>query len=153
MNGKDNNNHSNEEMRLLYQMSVSEIAFFKQQQWRVTNYGLLLYGVIVAIPKILNYNLFTLEYVVLFLISFAVLAVCWFLVGSLEKSLLKSRTRLVKAKDNFGKEFKDAWKRDMSEHDQVRPDDKPSLLWLFRSVTCLGFLIVNWLLYRMSCDI
>jgi hypothetical protein len=29
-----------EELRLLYQTSGSDIAFFKQQQWSITNYAL-----------------------------------------------------------------------------------------------------------------
>lgn len=29
-----------EELRLLYQVTVSDIAFFKQQQWSISNYAL-----------------------------------------------------------------------------------------------------------------
>ena len=152
-NRKDKDDHVNEELRLLYQTSIFDIAFFKQQQWRVTNYGLLLYGVIVAIPKILDYDLSTYEYFVLFLIAFVVCAVGWYLVGSLEESLSKGRARLFKAKDSFSMPFKDAWRCGKSENEVPKgPEDKPSLLWLFRSVVGLGFLIVSWLLYKMACS-
>lgn len=153
INVKENNDHANEEMHLLYQMSVYEIAFFKQQQWRVTNYGLLIYGVIIAIPKILEYKLATYEYYGLFIVAFAVLTVSWLLLGSLEVSLSKGRARLIKAKDSFSKQFKDAWQCGKSEDQSPKgPEDKPSLLWLFRFVMGLGFLIVSWLLYKMACS-
>jgi len=132
-------------------LTYSDIVFFKQQQWHVTNYGLLLYGVIIAIPKILKYNISTIECSVLFLIAFAVLIVCWWLVGSLEESLSKSRDRLIKARDYFSEPFKNASLCGKSEDKASgRIEDRPSLLWLFRSVIGLGFFMVSWLLYRMA---
>lgn len=149
---KEDNDHVNEEMRLLYQMSVYEIAFFKQQQWRVTNYGLLIYVVIITIPKILEFKLATYEYYGLFIMAFISLAVSWLLLGSLEESLSKGRTRLIEAKNTFSEKFKDVWRYGKSEDQTPKgAEDKPSLLWLFRSVMGLGFIIVSWLLYKMAC--
>ena len=44
----------NDELRLLYTSCVSEIAGFKQQQWQVTNYGLLLFAAVASIPKVVT---------------------------------------------------------------------------------------------------
>jgi len=38
-----------EDLRMVYQAAVSEIQFFKQQQWKVANYVLLLYAAITGI--------------------------------------------------------------------------------------------------------
>jgi len=50
----DTHKQSNEELRLLYQTSVTELEFFKRQQWSVTNYGLLLYAATVSLARIFD---------------------------------------------------------------------------------------------------
>jgi len=47
MTGSQNNaDRKYSELRLLYQLTADGITFLKNQQWRVTNYALLLYGAI-----------------------------------------------------------------------------------------------------------
>ena len=36
-----------QDWRLIHQLSTQDVAFFKSQQWFVTNYGLLLYAALV----------------------------------------------------------------------------------------------------------
>lgn len=42
------NESEKSDLRLLYQISVNDIALFKQQQWRATNYAVLSYVAVVA---------------------------------------------------------------------------------------------------------
>lgn len=143
-----------EELRLLYSVSVSDIAGFKQQQWHVTNYGLLLYAAIVSIPKIVD-NLLLNEFGVLYVASFGVMVAGWYLVGLLHKSIQERRARLVECRKLFTKEFMIAWRGGKSEEEAPdlpdRPEEKTSLLWLFRVIFGIGFLVDSWILYRLAC--
>jgi hypothetical protein len=147
-------NRELEELRLLYQVSVSDIAAFKQQQWNITNYGLLLYAAIVAIPKLFNNNaaLSYIEYFGLFLAAFVVLASGWFLLGMFATSIQHRRCRLTETRQEFTELFRKCWRGGKPESQITdRPDDKPSLLWFFRTVLGVGFITVSWLLFKFTC--
>lgn len=135
------------DLRLLYQCSVSDIAFFKKQQWKVTNYGLLLYAVIVAVPKILRRELFGYEYIVLFLIADLIYIAGLYVLISLDESLKKSRKRLIAAKHRMSPSFIEIWRADS---DYQEPEKKESLLWVFISVMTMGLVFVAWLFYQMA---
>lgn len=134
-----------EEIRTIYGLVVSDIQFFKLQQWRVTNYGLLLYAAVIAIPKLLEKNgLSSPEYIVLFIVAFSVLAAGLYLLESLAQAIEKGRTRLDDVKKHLTDEARAIVASESAK-------DKASLLWLFRAVLGAGFLIVSWTLYRMAC--
>ncbi len=38
-----------EEVKLLYNVTVADLAFFKRQQWIVTNYAVLVYAALTAV--------------------------------------------------------------------------------------------------------
>lgn len=48
--------HDREELRLLYQVSVSDIAFFKQQKWWGINYILAIFAAILFIAYQFSIN-------------------------------------------------------------------------------------------------
>jgi hypothetical protein len=93
------------ELLEFHRMAVSDIAFFKQQQWQVTNYALLLYGAIVAAPKLIGAPLTGAEYSALWIVSLIVLAAGIFLLLDIEKSLAKGRNRLPAARKYFDQEI------------------------------------------------
>lgn len=142
----------NDELHLLYTSCVSEIASFKQQQWHVTNYGLLLYAVIASMPKVVATKLTELELFLLCIGAFSVLASGWFLVGMLSSSIQERRGRQTEVRKLFTEEFRQAWRVGRSKgevHDS--PEEKPSLLWFFRTVFVVGFGVTSWLLARFAC--
>lgn len=69
-----------EELRLLYTVTISDIASFKQQQWHITNYALLLLAAVVAIQRFLS-DITQAKYWVLFLAAFGVVIAGWYLLG------------------------------------------------------------------------
>ncbi|MCI0559091.1 MAG: hypothetical protein MN733_11390 [Nitrososphaera sp.] len=134
-----------EEIRTIYGLVVSDVQFFKLQQFRVTNYGLVLYAAVIAVPKLLEKNgLSPYEYFALFIVAFVVLAAAWLLLGSLAQAIEKGRKRLDEVKKHLTDEA-----RAIVAFESAK--DKASLLWLFRAVLGVGFLIVSWLLYKMAC--
>jgi hypothetical protein len=141
-----------DELRLLYSVCVSDITEFKALQWRITNYGLLLYAAIVSVPKLLT-HLSPLEVVVLYLLAVAILLTGWHLIKGYHRSIRNRRERLIAIRREFTDEFKLAWRAGKSSEqlpDRIESASiKTSLLWLFQTIFALGFLIVFWLLYRL----
>jgi len=149
---KDYEKKRNDELRLLYTSCVSEIASFKQQQWHVTNYGLLLYAAIASMPKLVGAKLTELELFLLYGGAFAILAAGWFLVGMLFTSIQERRGRQTEVRKLFTPEFMHAWRVGQPESEVPDlPREKPSLLWLFRAVFIVGFAATSWLLARFAC--
>ena len=142
-----------EELRLLYSVTVTDIAGFKQQQWKVTNYGLLLYAAIASIPTLLQHEFSQAEYIFLWLTSLAVLITGCVLVWMFHASLKARWERLTEIrKKHFTEEFRSAWRGGKSE--EAVPDDptnRISLILFFQSVFVVGFVLDTWILYRMHC--
>ncbi|MFC5474892.1 hypothetical protein [Paraherbaspirillum soli] len=142
----------NDELRLLYTSCVSEIASFKQQQWHVANYGLLLYAAIASMPKFVAAKMTELELFLSYVGTFAVLAAGWYLVGLLASSIQERRRRLTKVRTHFTSEFMNAWRAGRLESEVPDlPQEKPDLLWFFRTVFVVGFGVTLFLLTKFSC--
>lgn len=141
----------NDELRLLYTSCVSEIASFKQQQWHVTNYGLLLYASIASTPKLVAAKLMEVELFLLYVGAFAILAAGLFLVGMLSSSIQERRGRQTEVRKLFTKEFMHAWRVGRAESKVPDlPQEKPNFLWFFRSVFIVGFGVTSWLLAKFA---
>lgn len=152
MSEDDDRNRKYEELRLLYSVTVADIAGFKQQQWKITNYGLLLYAAIASVPTLLNKPTQT-EFVLLWLLSLTVMITGWVLVWMFHASLKARWERLTDIrKKHFTEEFRSAWRGGKSE--ETAPDDptnRISLIWFFQAVFLVGFVFDTWILYRMHC--
>jgi hypothetical protein len=142
-----------DEVRLLYSSAVTEIAGFKQQQWHVTNYGLLLYAAIASGPKLIGAPLTQVEYLVLGLAAIAVLVAGWIIVGMFDGSIRVRRERLTYMRTHqLTEEFRVAWRAGKSQ--QEMPDlasEKVRLLIFFRAMFAVGFAATLWLLLRSYC--
>jgi hypothetical protein len=148
-----NEKRASDELRLLYSSSVSEIASFKQQQWHVTNYAILLFAAIVGIPRLLD-RLNQVEYLVLFGAPLAVLGTGWYVLGMLADSIYIRRKRQTEIRKAFTKEFMHAWRHGVSEAEAPDdPKEKPNLVHFFRAVLVVSFFTTCWLLVRHACGI
>ena len=142
-----------DELRILYTSCVTEIASFKQQQWQTTNYAILLYVAIAGMPRILG-SVNQIEYFILVVAALAVLSAGWFVLGMLADSIQIRRSRQTEVRKQFTAEFMHAWRYGKSESEiPDSPEEKPNLLWLFRSILMLGFTATCWLLIRYACSI
>jgi len=140
-----------EQLRLLYSSCVTEIAGFKEQQWKTTNYALLIYAAIVSIAKTTK-TLRDVEWFVLFAAAVAVLGSAAFIINMLADSIHTRRTRLTEVRKHFADEFMIAWDGGKSLKEIVDdPNKKSRLDWFFYSVLGLGFAATVWLLARQPC--
>ena len=139
-----------DEIRALYSASVSEVADFKHQQWRITNYGLLLYAGIASVPRLLGGQINIYEYVILVVAALAVHISGTTLIGMLADSIQGRRERLTHIrKKYFTDEFRDAWRAGKSEDlTPDRPEEKIQLRMLFKGVFWIGLFTTLWYLWR-----
>lgn len=138
----------NRYLDVLYNTCVQEIISFKGQQWHVTNYALLLYGVVIAIAK-MEVIESCIEELVLFLLPIFVFSTGWYVVHTLFTSIDVRRKRLVQIRTKLPDSFMDAWRYGRSV-DEVpdNPNEKIKLSWLFYSVLVLGLVATLWVLWR-----
>jgi len=89
--------------RLRYQVAIGDIAFFKSQQWKVANYGLLLDAALVGIAFKLIGNTDLERRVLVVLVWFTYLAAAYVL-WDLNEAIKRARCRLKEALAKFKKE-------------------------------------------------
>ena len=138
----------NEELRLLYQVTVGDLAYFKTQQWLVTNYSLLLFGALVAVAQFLKPSVNSGEKIGLGVlagaVAFAALAVLW----KLQKSIRVRQARLTATRAHFGPSFQRAWSAETKGDEYLH-----SIYFLYATVICacsLSIWLIGFRLLRNS---
>ena len=139
-----------DELRLLYSTAVGEIAGFKQQQWQIANYGLLIYAAIASMPRLFSSPASTIERAVLSVGAAAVCIAGWKLVTMFNESIHYRRERLTyMRKHELTETFRQAWRAGKtSEEMPDLPEEKVQLGPFFRGVFIVGFIATVWLLWR-----
>lgn len=94
-----------EELKLLYEVSVKDLDFFKRQQWLVSYYAVVLYAALFALS-----GKATLDKMWFYLVVCGVAIMASILLLNLEHSIGVRRDRLKAIRENFSEEFKGAWK-------------------------------------------
>ena len=76
-----------EELRLLYQITAADLAYFKTQQWSVTNYTLLLFAGVVGVAQMLKPNVTAIDRIVLVTVTIFVATSALVILAKLQKSV------------------------------------------------------------------
>ena len=134
-----------ENLRLLYSVSVSDIQNFKEQQWKVTNYVLLLFAAIISLSQFAK-NMYCAERTILCVFTLVIVVVGCYFTRRLHTSIKIRQGRLALIQKQLGDEFIEIWKGQMSERDIAT--SKQDVLWLFWSVQIVSSVVVLWLLIR-----
>jgi hypothetical protein len=127
-----------DELLLLYDVSVKDIAFFKKQQWVATNYGIALYVAVIAISSHILKNLTLAHKVVLFLSSLGIMLAGIGVLCHLQHSIVVRRARLRAVREHFGQPFHAAW--------GAIPKEDNALHILLLAVLIIGFIVNAWLI-------
>ena len=132
-----------EDARLLYSVSVNDIHNFKEQQWKVTNYVLLILTAIFSLSNLIE-NVSCIERTLLGVITIVLVVVGCYFTKRLHLSISFRQDRLSILRDFLGQEFKNAWAAGKSDFEIVA--SKKDVLWLFCSAQIVFGLVVFWLL-------
>jgi hypothetical protein len=127
-----------EELRLLYQTSVSDISFFKQQQFTITNYALTLQaGLLFVAYQVLKPPFAALPFWSLLILVCGVSAAGLLVVSRLSASIEVRRERLARVRSHFSPAFLAAWSV---------PKESDDFPWLLRAVLVVSGAIAAWLI-------
>lgn len=137
----DDKTHS--ELLNVFNATISDISFFKTQQWKALNYIALIYVGIVGVAKIFrDEEAFSTDlFSVLFLVSFGVFLAGLHVLSELESSLKSKRARLERIVKEFSKKIQDDIYQDMAQ-----PHEKVTLIYLHYLILVLAFMAVAWVL-------
>ena len=137
------------ELELLYKDAVDNIRLYKQQQFAITNYAILLYGAIVVLHEKFSESAepTCLEKGVLVSVSVLVLIVGSSLIFRLHCNMVGCRQRMAKIRESFEDLSKEAWKA------YDKPDHTSCLHNIGFAITLvgvlfLGMLAVGWVIFR-----
>lgn len=130
---------SENDLHLLYNVSVQDIAFFKQQQWRVTNYVLLVYAALFSAVVAVGKPLHPWERAAGIMLALAAGIFSMRLIRELYQSIEVRRARLQCVRQHLSAEFSECWKA------KEKADDEWINVPLYL-VIVFGFLIVSWII-------
>jgi hypothetical protein len=122
----------------LYQDAVESLRFFKQQQWKVTNYALLIYATIYIVRKEMETcaGKFTLVAIASLTFVASVAVLTWH-----ELSIVRARNRVDKINEDY---FTDAERSDLNIRSGTRWLDHS--IWLLLCFVSLGGAVMaSWL--------
>jgi hypothetical protein len=128
-----------EELRLLYELTVSDLTYFKTQQWSVANYSLLLFAALVATAQFLKPEPKVVERALLAFLAFLVATAAAVVLRKLQKSITVRQARLSAARAHFSRAFQQAWLAESKGSEYVH-----SVYFLFGAV-CIGWALCTWL--------
>lgn len=138
------------ELELLYKDALDNIRLYKQQQFAITNYVILLYGAIVALHERLLGGVVEptcLEKSVLASVSVLVLIVGSYLIIQFHCNMVGCRKRMEKIRESFEDLSKEAWNAD------AKPDHASCLHNIGVAITLVGILVLGmlavwWTIFR-----
>jgi hypothetical protein len=98
-----------EELRMLYQVTVSDLAYFKTQQWNVTYYALLVEAAFVGVAQLLGKNMTTVDRIILGTLSVVAAISALIVIGKLQNSIEVRDSRLDATRRTLSEAFQRAW--------------------------------------------
>jgi hypothetical protein len=129
-----------EELRLLYQVTVGDLTYFKTQQWSVTNYSMLLYAGMVAVAQMLRPNLAQADRWLLAAVIALLFLASLFILSKLQASIKVRQSRLDAVRKQFTDEFHLAWAADEKGEEWMHS------IFLLRAAVCGGAALATWLI-------
>lgn len=126
-----------EDLRLLYQVTVADLSYFKTQQWSVTNYALLLFAALVGVSQFIE-SPSVYERVFLCILAFAALSSALVILAKLQTSILVRQARLAAAMDNFSPSFKKAWAAEPKGREFVHS------IYFLKATVVIGGILTLW---------
>jgi hypothetical protein len=126
-----------EELLLLYSSCVSELSAFKQQQWSVTNYTLLVNAALVAVGQIVGDALRAGERFMLLFLALLSLGLGLRVLCLLQHSIVARRERQTKVRAFFGVPFKDS---------RAVPKEADPVFYILGTAQTIGAFLAGWLI-------
>jgi hypothetical protein len=133
------------ELRMLYQITIGDLSYFKTQQWNVTYYALLVQAAFVGVAQILGGGFTLAERIALCVLALIAAISALIVIGKLERSIAVREARLAAVRSTFSAAFQKAWAA------QTKPEPAIANVLLLRGGVLVTTLLTLWLLaYRLG---
>jgi hypothetical protein len=106
--GKQKDTEERADLIALYQVTTQDLAFFKSQQWSLTNYGLLALTAIAGTPQITGLTVTKCIAVILCISAVVIAGLTAWLLWRLHGSIEQRRDRLERVYAKLSDAFRDA---------------------------------------------
>ena len=130
-----------DELLVLYQITVTDLAYFKSTQWTVTNYVFLLLAAIAGIRQVVGTEAGSIEAMVLSILAIVVAAAGLLMLFKLDQSIRVRQSRLDAVRGQLSPEFNAAWSAGAKGPEYFRA------VWFLRGAIVTGALVVTWICY------
>jgi hypothetical protein len=135
----ETNSHDREELRLLYTVTITDLSYFKTQQWLVANYCLLIDGGLIGVAQLIH-NLNRCDRWWLAGLSIAAAVAAVIILCKLQRSIHIRHKRLSDIRTKFGAAFKAAWSAEQKKGEYM------DVGWLLVGGVVVTMLLTAWLL-------
>jgi len=102
------NDNEREELLALYQVTTQDLAFFKSQQWAITNYVLVAFAAIVGIPQLAGSSVGSCARLLLCFAATVTAVLGFWVLFRLKRSIDERRARLDRIFARLSSEFQNA---------------------------------------------
>lgn len=129
---------------MLYQITVEDLAYFKSQQWTLTNHAFLLLASILGIRELLMKPIAKWENYILIFLALTISAAAIIILNKLQESIVVRQARLDAAREKLGLEFYSTWAAKNKSKEYIHA------IYILRGALIAGGIIVCWLLLRQG---
>ncbi|UNK56275.1 hypothetical protein MNQ95_08805 [Pseudoxanthomonas daejeonensis] len=133
---------SREELMLLYQITVSDLTYFKSQQWSLTNYAFLLLAGLIGVDQLIGPSITIFERSLLVFLAFSIAAAGITVLSKLQRSIEVRQARLGAARNSLSSAFIAAWSAEVKGREYLHS------IWFLRAAIVAGAAIVCWVVLR-----
>ncbi|WP_372016452.1 hypothetical protein [Pseudoxanthomonas sp. 10H] len=142
MNESPHQLSSREEMMLLYQITVSDLTYFKTQQWSLTNYVFLLLAGLVGVDQLIGPSVTRPERALIVFLALSVATAGVIVLSKLQRSIEVRQARLGAARESLSPAFIAAWSAEAKGREYLHS------VWFLRAAIIAGAAIVCWVVLR-----
>jgi hypothetical protein len=121
-----------EELMMLYQITVSDLTYFKSQQWSLTNYVFLLLAGLIGVNQLLGHSAIIFERIALVVLACGVGLAGVLLLSKLQASIKIRQSRLDASRGAFSPEFIKAWSAEIKATEYIHS------IWFLRAAVVVG---------------
>ena len=129
-----------DELRLLYEVTVSDLTYFKTQQWSVANYCMLSYAALVGVATLLRADLRLGERIALVTLALATCISTLIVLSKLQTSISIRQTRLDALRESLGTAYVRAWSS------EYKPRERIHAVHMLQAAVPTAFVLVGWLI-------
>ena len=130
-----------QELLLLYETTVNDLAYYRVQQWSVTNHCFFLLAALAGIRQLMGTDIAQFDLIALTTITLIIAFVGLIVISRLQNAVERRDARLENTAEKFSEEFKTIWDQGAKYTPKIK------MFWFLYLALIIGMLIVIRIIY------